>query len=157
MVMKSHNSHERKTEFYKWTNGYNTNPDEGNKKSIVILPSVNNIRMRMESLWMNFVLVIVFVTSKSYAASSNSGFVSSVLPSTSTSILYQSIQNTTSGKIGGFTTTIKSSNSGKLAIYIVRMWFIYNTVSKRALLSTLTRVNITLSLPVHMPQSLIFF
>ena len=106
---------------------------------------------------MNFVLVIVFVTSKSYAASSNSGFVSSVLPSTSTSILYQSIQNITSGKIGGFTTTIKSLNSGKLAIYIVRMWFIYNTVSKRALLSTLTRVNITLSLPVHMPQSLIFF
>lgn len=105
---------------------------------------------------MNFVLVIVFVTSKSYAASSNSGFVTSVLPSTSTSSLYQSIQNITSGKIGGFTTTIKSSNSGKFAIYIVCMWFIYNTVSNRALLSTLMRVNITLSLPVHMPQSLIF-
>lgn len=146
----------KKSEFYKWTNGCNTNPDEGNKKSIVILPSVNNIRMRMESLWMNFVLVIVFVTSKSYAASSNSGFVTSVLPSTSTSILYQSIQNITSGKIGGFTTTIKSSNSGKLAIYIVCMWLIYNTVSNRALLSTLMRVNITLSLLVHMPQSLIF-
>ena len=105
---------------------------------------------------MNFVLVIVFVTSKSYAASSNSGFVTSVLPSTSTSILYQSIQNITSGKTGGFPTTVKSSNSGKLAIYIVCMWFIYNTVSNRALLSTLMRVNITLSLPVHMPQSLIF-
>lgn len=69
-------------------NGCNINLDEGNKKLIVILLFVNNISMCMELLWMNFVLVIVFVMLKLYVVSLNFGFVLSVLLSIFMSILY---------------------------------------------------------------------
>ena len=101
----------------KWTNSCTTNPDGPDKKSNVMWPFTSEIRIRTGQLWRCFALLLALFATKLDAASSSSvlssSFVSSVLPSVSSSTLSTRIQSITSSRNGGISTA-PSSKYGKI-------------------------------------------
>lgn len=113
-------------------------------------PFTKEIRIRMESLWRGFVVVLVLFATKLDAASSSSvlssGFASSVLPSISSNTLSTRIQNLTSITNGGLSTAEISSKYGKIRYLCYA--YIASYVSQHMLYTNIINVYES-HLPVH--------